>query len=306
MELRHIRYFLAVAEEKNFTKAAQRLNMSQPPLSMQIRDLEEELGADLFIRSPHGVELTEAGLAFLNAIQPVQQRVEDAANLVKQVANGEVGQLRLGFTGTSMLNPLIPKCVRYFQQQYPKVNLKLEEANTLLLIDLLLEDRLDVAIIRSPRNMPDSLILQELLAEPLIAALPSESFQLDYASHEIDLTALRELDFIVSPPSVSAGLFDAIKQACHERGFEPKIGQNAPQIVSILSLVSANLGVSLVPESTKQLQIQGVAYRSLKAPVPTVGLGLAYKKHAPSQMAINFASVVQVACHHANEINEIG
>lgn len=112
----------------------------------------------------------------LNAIQPVQQRVEDAANLVKQVANGEVGQLRLGFTGTSMLNPLIPKCVRYFQQQYPKVNLKLEEANTLLLIDLLLEDRLDVAIIRSPRNMPDSLILQELLAEPLIAALPSESF----------------------------------------------------------------------------------------------------------------------------------
>lgn len=158
----------------------------------------------------------------LNAIQPVQQRVEDAANLVKQVANGEVGQLRLGFTGTSMLNPLIPKCVRYFQQQYPKVNLKLEEANTLLLIDLLLEDRLDVAIIRSPRNMPDSLILQELLAEPLIAALPSESFQLDDASHEIDLTALRELDFIVSPPSVSAGLFDAIKQACHERGFEPK------------------------------------------------------------------------------------
>lgn len=148
--------------------------------------------------------------------------------------------------------------------------------------------------------------LQELLAEPLIAALPSESFQLDDASHEIDLTALRELDFIVSPPSVSAGLFDAIKQACHERGFEPKIGQNAPQIVSILSLVSANLGVSLVPESTKQLQIQGVAYRSLKAPVPTVGLGLAYKKHAPSQMAINFASVVQVACHHANEINEIG
>lgn len=105
-----------------------------------------------------------------------------------------------------MLNPLIPKCVRYFQQQYPKVNLKLEEANTLLLIDLLLEDRLDVAIIRSPRNMPDSLILQELLAEPLIAALPSESFQLDDASPEIDLTALRELDFIVSPPSISAGL----------------------------------------------------------------------------------------------------
>ena len=122
------------------------------------------------------------------------------------MANGEVGQLRLGFTGTSMLNPLIPKCVRYFQQQYPKVNLKLEEANTLLLIDSLLEDRLDVAIIRSPRNMPDSLILQELLAEPLIAALPSESFQLDDVSQEIDLTALRELDFIVSPPSVSAGL----------------------------------------------------------------------------------------------------
>ncbi len=106
---------------------------------------------------------------------------------------------------------------------------------------------------------------------------------------------------------MSAGLFDAIKQACHERGFEPKNWTKRPaNCVNFIVGGPANLGVSLVPESTKQLQIQGVAYRSLKAPVPTVGLGLAYKKHAPSQMAINFASVVQVACHHANEINEIG
>ena len=296
MELRHIRYFLAVAEDKNFTRAAQRLGMSQPPLSMQIRDLEEELGAELFIRTPHGVELTEAGLAFLKAVQPVQQRVDDAANVVKQVANGEVGQLRLGFTGTSMLNPLIPKCIRYFQQQYPQVSLKLEEANSLLLIDLLLEGQLDVALIRPPKQIPERLWVQHLLDEPLIAALPAETFAADPIQPALDLTTLQEMNFIISPPSISAGLFDAIFHACRRYGFEPKVGQNAPQIVSILSLISANLGVSLVPESTKQLQIQGVTYRTLLEPTPTVALSIAYQKQSPSQLAINFASVVQTVC----------
>lgn len=298
IELRHIRYFLTVAEEKNFTRAAQRLCMSQPPLSMQIRDLEDSIGAELFLRTAQGVTLTEVGQAFLTAVSPLQHQLDDAIQLARHVANGEVGQLRLGFTGTSMLNPLIPESIRRYQQQYPKVGLKLEEANSLKLIDYVLEDRLDIAIIRPPRQIHSSLAMQHLLDEALIAALP---LRRDFA-HEtqpFNVACLHEHEIIMSPRNVSAGLYDAITDACQKAGFEPKLGQSAPQIVSILSLVAANLGVSLVPESSQQLQIQGVKYCTFAEPVPTVGLAVIYKQRLATQLAINFASMLQMVCHQA-------
>ena len=296
IELRHIRYFLTVAEEKNFTRAAQRLCMSQPPLSMQIRDLEECIGADLFLRTSQGVVLTEVGQAFLTAVEPLQHQLDDAIQLARHVSNGEVGQLRLGFTGTSMLNPLIPESIRRYQQQYPQVGLKLEEANSLKLIDYVLEDRLDIAIIRPPRQIHSSLAMQQLLNEALIAAV---SVRRDLAQGEqpLQVTCLREHEMILSPRSVSAGLYDAVTDACQQAGFEPKMGQSAPQIVSILSLVAANLGVSMVPESSQQLQIQGVVYRPFAEPVPTVGLAVIYKQDLATQLAINFASILQMVCH---------
>lgn len=197
IELRHIRYFLTVAEEKNFTRAAQRLCMSQPPLSMQIRDLEECIGADLFLRTSQGVVLTEVGQAFLTAVEPLQHQLDDAIQLARHVSNGEVGQLRLGFTGTSMLNPLIPESIRRYQQQYPQVGLKLEEANSLKLIDYVLEDRLDIAIIRPPRQIHSSLAMQQLLNEALIAAV---SVRRDLAQGEqpLQVTCLREHEMILS------------------------------------------------------------------------------------------------------------
>lgn len=291
MELRHIRYFIVVAEEKSFTKAALRLGISQPPLSMQIKNLEDEIGTELFYRSAQGVELTPAGEAFLLSVQPIQQRVNDAMQLAQQVANGESGQLRLGFTGTSMLNLLLPKSIRLFQQHYPKIRLKLEEANSLVLMDRLLEDQLDIALVRPPEHVPAGLSLQLLMHEPMLAVLPSGHPLAHQTS--IELNALKQDNFILSPPSISAGLFDAITNACRSHGFEPKIGQNAPQIVSIVSLVAANLGVSLVPDSTKQLGITGVKYLDIQPPKPMVSLALAYRKNTHSQPAINFASLIQ-------------
>ena len=296
IELRHIRYFLTVAEEKNFTRAAQRLCMSQPPLSMQIRDLEESIGAELFLRTSQGVVLTEVGQAFLTAVEPLQHQLDDAIQLARHVSNGEVGQLRLGFTGTSMLNPLIPESIRRYQQQYPKVGLKLEEANSLKLIDYVLEDRLDIAIIRPPRQIHSSLAMQQLLNEALIAAV-SVRRDLAHGEQPLQVTCLREHEMILSPRSVSAGLYDAVTDAFQQAGFEPKLGQSEPQIVSILSLVAADLGVSMVPESSQQLQIQGVVYRPFAEPVPTVGLAVIYKQHLATQLAINFASILQMVCH---------
>ncbi|WP_130803387.1 LysR family transcriptional regulator [Acinetobacter ihumii] len=291
MELRHIRYFLVVADEKSFTRAAQRLGISQPPLSMQIKHLEDEIGTELFFRSAHGADLTPAGEAFLNAVQSIQQRVDDAVNLAQQVANGELGQLRLGFTGTAMLNPVLPHSVRLFQQQYPKIQLRLEEGNSLLLIDRLLNDQLDIALIRPPQHIPADLHILTLMNEPLVVVMPLERvIEKDIA---IQLQTLKHENFIMAPRSVSAGLHDAVLQACRSHGLEPKIGQNAPQILSIVSLVAANLGVSLVPVSAMQLGIKGVQYLDVAEPKPAVGFSLAYRRNTHSQAAINFSSLIQ-------------
>ena len=297
MELRHIRYFLVAAEEKNLTKAAARLGISQPPLSMQIRDLENEIGAALFHRNAHGIQLTEVGQAFLQAVQPLQQRADEAIQIARQVANGEQGQLNLGFTGTAALNPLIPATIREFQKSYAKVNIKIEEANSAALIQKLLNEQLDIAFIRSSNPQPDALKIQNIVDEPLIAVVPHHH-PAAQQQDDLALLDLKDDPFIMIPESFSGmGLYDAIVQACLQAGFEPKIGQRAPQIASILSLISANLGVSLVPESAIQVQLAGIQHRRLKAPVPYVGLALAYRKDNPSQLAINFASMVMSLCH---------
>ena len=291
MELRHIRYFLVVAEEKSFTRAAQRLGISQPPLSMQIKNLEDEIGTELFYRSSHGAELTAAGQVFLNTVQPIQQRVDDAVSLAQQMANGELGQLRLGFTGTAMLNPVLPHSIRLFQEQYPKVQLRLEEGNSLVLIDRLLNDQLDIALIRPPHHVPIDIHIQTLMYEPLVVVMPLE--RMIDQQQEIQLKLLKDENFIMAAHSVSAGLHDAVLDACRSHGLEPKIGQSAPQIVSIVSLVAANLGVSLVPASAMQLGIKGVQYLQVAEPKPVVGFSLAYRRNTHAQAAINFSSLIQ-------------
>ncbi|WP_407324422.1 LysR family transcriptional regulator [Acinetobacter pittii] len=290
MELRHIRYFLVVAEEQNFTRAAVRLGMSQPPLSMQIKDLEKELGTDLFFRTSQGVSLTEAGKVFLHSVRPIQQQIENATYITKQVGDGETGQLRLGFTGTSILNPLVSQSIRVFQLNYPKIDLKLEEANSLLLIDRLLENKLDLAIIRPPYEIPEGLDLQILLSEPLIAAVPSELAK--NCTDTISLETLKNKKFIMSPRENSAGLYDAIISACINHGFSPEISALPPQIVSILALVSANLGITLIPQSSQQLHLDGVKYLKLTEPTPIINLALIHRKSMTPKSAINFTDLI--------------
>ena len=290
MELRHIRYFLVVAEEQNFTRAAARLGISQPPLSMQIKQLEQEIGTELFYRTTNGAELTAAGSAFYQAVKPIEQRLQAAVTTTQEVANGSLGTLRLGYTGTAMLHPLLRQVIRLFQQQYPKIQLQLSEANSLILLERLQRDELDIAVVRPPQITPPDLNMQILLTEIMVAALPTE--HPCQAMAEIPLNLLQHDTFIVSPATVSSGLFDAIREACFAHGFEPKMWQNAPQIVSILSLVAANLGVTLVPESAKQLAISGLRYRNISAPTATVDMALAYPKLTHSQAAINFSSLI--------------
>ncbi|MDG2523842.1 LysR family transcriptional regulator [Stenotrophomonas sp. HITSZ_GD] len=274
MELRHLRYFLAVAEEANFTRAAARLGIGQPPLSQQIQALERELGTPLFRRTHAGAELTEAGEAFLVEVKRVLADVERAADTARRIARGEAGRLRLGFTASAAFNPRVPRLIRDFRRQWPRVQLVLEETNTAGLLEALRNGRLDAAFIRyTPSALPAGLDLMRFPDEPMLIAVPAAHPLAQRA--RAPLVALAGEPFILFPRSFGSSLYDEILSVCRESGFSLQITQEAPQMSSIVNLVAAELGVSVVPASTAQMQLPGVRYLQIEGRVPLARLALA-------------------------------
>ncbi|HYG06188.1 MAG TPA: LysR family transcriptional regulator [Stenotrophomonas sp.] len=274
MELRHLRYFLAVAEEANFTRAAARLGIGQPPLSQQIQTLERELGTPLFRRTHAGATLTEAGAAFLVEVRRVLADVERAADTARRIARGEGGRLRLGFTASAAFNPLVPRLIRDFRRQWPRVQLVLEETNTAGLLEALGNGRLDAAFIRyTPTAPPPDLELLRFADEPMMIAVPAAHPLAGHA--RAPLAALAGEPFILFPRSFGSSLYDEILAVCRESGFSLQITQEAPQMSSIVNLVAAELGVSVVPASTAQVQLPGVRYLQIEGRVPLARLALA-------------------------------
>src|SRR5580700_1237906 len=174
VELRHVRYFLAVAEERHFTRAAARVGIGQPPLSQQIKDLEGEVGAALFHRLAHGAELTEAGKAFLAGVKEMPAIAQRATMAARRAARGELGSLRVGFTSTATFNVVVPSAIRNYRRAYPEIYLTLEEANTTPLVIGLQEGTLDAVFLRPGTGTPDTgeLQLRRLPEEPMVVALP--------------------------------------------------------------------------------------------------------------------------------------
>jgi DNA-binding transcriptional LysR family regulator len=286
MELRHIRYFLAVAEERNFTRAAARVGIGQPPLSQQIKDLEAEVGAPLFHRIPQGAELTEAGRAFLENVRVIPMQAERAVQAAQRAARGESGSLRVGFTGSAPFNPVVTAAIRSFRRAYPDVNLTLDELNTTRLVASLRDGQLDAVFLRSESAGGDDLQTRRLSEEPMLVVLPRRHPAA--ASRKIDLRQLRNDPFILTPRAIGPTLFDTIIAACRQAGFQPILGQPAPQIASVINLVAAELGVSLVPASMRQLQVTGVVYREVQGKVPMAPLALAYRRGETSTIVRNF------------------
>lgn len=247
MELRHIRYFLAVAEERHFTRAAAKVGIGQPPLSQQIKDLETEIGAALFRRLAHGAELTPAGEAFLETVQGMPALAEQGKNAARRASRGEVGSLRVGFTASAAFNPVVPSAIRAFRRAYPGVALSLAETNTIPLSQGLRDGILDAAFLRPGDTGSEGLQLRLLSEEPMMVVLPSAH---PIAVHpEIELAMLKEEPLLLFPRASGSMMFDAIFAACREAGFEPELGQSSPQITSLVNLVAAGLGFSIVPAS---------------------------------------------------------
>ena len=296
MELRHLRYFIAVAEEKHITRAAERLGMQQPPLSQQIRALERELDVQLFRRKPRGVELTDAGSAFLVDARAILAHIDHAFATTKRTARGEQGRISVGFTSSAPFHPFVPRVIRAYREALPLVSLTLEEGGTTELLGYIRDEQIDAAFIRTIIANREGLIVDLLFHEAMVIALPQEHAlaRRTSADKALPLKALAGETFIVYRRHTGPGLYDTIMSACTEAGFSPHIGQEAPRIVSTLNLVAAGLGVCLVPESLQRLHMDGVLFRRVSGAVqPKAPLYLASRRGETSPAVRNFLELVK-------------
>jgi DNA-binding transcriptional LysR family regulator len=295
MELRHLRYFIAVAEELHFGRAAERLHMAQPPLSQQIQALERELGVRLFDRSKRQVALTAAGKAFLEAVYPVFTQVDRAVSLARQVDRGAIGRLRVGFVSSAAYN-VLPEIIRRFHDAFPDVVLDLSETTTDVQQAQLMEGDIDLALFRLdlvPERPPaaDGFILETVVREPFIVAMP-EAHPLAAASG-VTLAHLASEPFIQFPRRLNPGLHDQITRLCESAGFTPRIAQEALLMQTIVSLVSAGLGIALVPASLENLHRAGVVYRPLLATDARSEMVAMWRQHDPSPVLAAFVTVMR-------------
>lgn len=281
MDLRQLRYFNALAETLNFHRAAERLHISQPPLTVAIRKLEEDLGVALFERDPRGVRLTTAGLAAVVPAREALAAAEKVREAVRQGAAGLRGRLSIGFIG-SAIGELLPRIVSPFRHAYPEVELALEEMNSVEIVRAIAARRLDVGLVRLPVMDSAPVAIDVIETDELVAVLPASDVLARRKT--LDLGALADRSFIIySPVSV---LHATIRLACHRAGFTPRVAQEAVQVQTILSLVEAGLGVALIPGRSARFAGEGVRIVTLSDPVP-IAMGIA-RADEPSVLARNF------------------
>jgi DNA-binding transcriptional LysR family regulator len=300
MELRHLRYFVAVAEEGHITRAAERLGMQQPPLSQQIKALEQELGVQLFRRRARGVELTEAGGALLDEARAILARLGRAVETTRRIARGEQGRLCVGVPPTGPFLPFVPGVIRAFREAFPLVSVTLEECLRTETVERLQDGRMDVAFLRAAIPAPEGLVVHPLLEEPMVVALPSGHILARGAGEALRMEELAGETFVVYARQQGPAIYEAMLAACHRAGFSPRLGQEAPRVTTALGLVAAGLGVSLVPASMRHMTMAGVAYRPLAgAEGPTVALTLASRRGDPSPVVRHFVDLVRRAARNA-------
>jgi len=296
MEFRQLRYFIAVAEEGHITRAAERLDMQQPPLSRQIRAIESELDVQLFHRKARGVELTDAGLAFLAEARTMLADLQHAVDATRSRARGEQGRISVGVMPTGPFHPFVPQVIRRFRETFPLVSLSLEERISTDMMDRLRDEQLDVAFIRTSRVDPEHLVITPLLDEPMMVAVP-EGHDLirNCGQKALSMKQLAEATFVLFGPP-GTGVYDATIAACRAAGFSPRVGQQVPGITSCLGLVAVGLGIALVPASIRRTNMEGIVYRNIRGPVlPTTQLSLASRRGNRSVVVRNFSNLVRRA-----------
>jgi DNA-binding transcriptional LysR family regulator len=286
MELRHLRYFVAVAEELHFTRAAERLHMAQPPLSQQIRALEAELGVELFARTRRSVALTDAGRALLERARELLAAAQALPAELQRVARGERGLLRIGFSSTLPLTALLRDVVAAHRRAHPDVALQLREMHTALQFEALRRDELDVGLVRYNEGTPDGIRLQVLRRDPLQLVVPTAHRFARRRS--VAIAECRDEAFIGFPPSMGTGSMPVLARLCAQAGFEPRIAQEAREATTQIGLVAAGLGIAVLPAPLDALRIEGARYVPLAGEDAVLVMSAAVREDEASERVLRF------------------
>ncbi|NKI72854.1 LysR family transcriptional regulator [Dickeya sp. CFBP 2040] len=263
IELRHLRYFIAVAEELHFGRAAEKLHISQPPLSQQIQALEEQIGAQLLERNNRNVRLTQAGELFLKEAWSIISQVNQAAERAARIQRGEIGELNIGFTSSAPFVKQVSRSLLQFRQSYPDVHIQMLEINTKQQITPLLDGKLDLGVMRN-NPLPETLRHQLLLHEPIVAVVHEEHPLASAPGGYISIRQLANEPFVFFSRKVGTALYDEVLTLLKKYGITPYITQEVGEAMTIIGLVSSGLGVSLLPASFRRIRIDGVKYLSLQ------------------------------------------
>lgn len=290
MELRHLRYFVAVAEELHFTRAADRLNMAQPPLSQQIRQLESELGVQLFQRTKRQVQLTAAGKNFLKNVYKILIDLDKTCDSAQRAQKGEIGNIVVGFTGTATYD-ILPKLLQPYRSEFPFVDISVLQLSTTDQIQSLLNGEINIGILCAPIKN-SQLNFEVIHQEPFIIAMP-RNHPLASKSGPIEVQEFSKELFIMIPRNSGQIYYDTIINICHNAGFSPNITQEVHELHTSISLVAAGMGVALVPDSIQNLRVRGITYRQLKNSVSTLKTALAWRDDETSPLVHTFIALAK-------------
>jgi DNA-binding transcriptional LysR family regulator len=290
VELRHLRYFCAVAEELHFGRAAERLHMAQPPLSQQILQLERELGVTLLVRSTRKVELTPAGDAYLKHVVAILDAVDEAGAQARRIAEGVEGHLAIGCVGSATYS-LLPRLVRALRDELPGVDVSVRgEMLAPAQIAALLTGEIDLALLRPPVEQPGVLV-ETVRRDRLLVALP-EGHALA-TRDDLSVSDLRDEEFVAHAGHGRSVMSSILTAMCADAGFVPRIRHEVEETSTLVTLVSAGLGVAIVPEPTAALDIAGVCYRPLTPDALGVDLDVARAARANSSLLDNVLTVLR-------------
>lgn len=276
IELRHLRYFIAVAEELHFGHAAARLNISQPPLSQQIQILEQQVGARLLARTNRSVSLTPAGRQFLADSRQILNQVDEAAARALRLHQGETGELRIGFTSSAPFIKAVSDTLSSFRQRYPDVHIQTREINTREQIAPLNEGTLDLGLMRNT-PLPETLAWEVILREPLLAMVPRNHPLATRTA--VSLHELAQEPFVFFDPHVGTGLYDDILSLMRRYQLTPRIAQEVGEAMTIIGLVAAGLGVSILPASFHRVQLSEMCWIPIVEEDAVSEMWLVWSKH---------------------------
>ena len=291
MELRHLRYFVAVAEELHFTRAAERLHIAQPPLSQQIRALEDELGVRLFERTRRSVALTDAGHALLERARALLSSAQALPAELQRIARGEVGQLRIGFSSTLPLTRLLRTIVADWRHSHPAVALGLREMHSAMQFEALRSGELDVGLVRYNESTPEGLRLQLLRRDPLRLVVPAgHRFA---RRRSVSIADCRDEAFIGFPGDAGTGTGPLLNRLAAQAGFTPRIAQEAREATTQIGLVAAGLGIAVLPAPLEAVRVEGVHYLPLKGDGALLVMSVATREGEASERVLAFARRVR-------------